>query len=40
MFTPIRDLNLEILHKVKDRTLLRIILTNRYAKELIEKESF
>jgi hypothetical protein len=39
-FTPIKDVNLEIMSKMDDRTLLNVCLTNNYAKELCDDQSF
>jgi c-di-AMP phosphodiesterase-like protein len=40
MFTPIRDLNLEIMSKMDDRTLLNVCATSKYGKELCQNENF
>ena len=39
-FTPIKDVNLEIMSKMDDETLLSVCATNKYAKELCQNESF
>ena len=39
-FTPIKDVNLEIMAKMDDKTLLNVCATNKYAKELCQNESF
>lgn len=39
-FTSIRDLNLEIMGKMDDRTLLNVRATNKYGRELCQNESF
>ena len=39
-FTSIKDVNLEIMSKMDDRTLLNICATNKYGRELCQNESF
>ena len=39
-FTPIKDVNLEIMSKMDDKTLLNVCATNKYGRELCRNESF
>lgn len=39
-FTPIKDVNLEIMSKMDDDTLLSVCATNRYGRELCRNEGF
>lgn len=39
-FTPIKDVNLEIMSKMDDKTLLNTCLSSKYGRELCKNESF